>query len=64
MFFMETDKEEDNIFIVNVVGNTSKTINIPDEFCKFCNIEQGDLIKLKLLCIIKVQTKKENINYV
>ena len=56
---MESDNgEENNIFIVNVVGTTSRTINIPDEFCKFCNIEQGDLIKLKLLCVKKTNKKK------
>jgi len=47
---VKEEKFDDNIiFIVKVVGTSSKTINIPDEVCKFCNINQGDLIKLKLL---------------
>ena len=45
----EDYNENDDIFIVKVGGATSKTIHIPDEVCKFCNIERGDLIKLKLL---------------
>ena len=38
--------EDDNIFIVKVTGNTSKTITIPDTVCEFCDIDFGDLIKL------------------
>lgn len=41
--------ENTNIFIVKVGGTKSKTINIPDAVCEFCDIHQGDLIKLKLL---------------
>lgn len=39
----------ENIFIVRVGGSGSKTINIPEEVCEFCGINQGDLIKLKLI---------------
>lgn len=45
----EEKYEGNNIFIVKVVGTSSKTINIPDDVCNFCNIKRGDLIKLKLL---------------
>jgi|WetSurMetagenome_2_1015567.scaffolds.fasta_scaffold1627172_2 hypothetical protein len=54
-----TQKEEDNIFIVEVCGSSSKTINIPDEVCKFCNITHGDLIKLKILDKKANQSKKK-----
>ena len=47
---IESDNtDEDNIFIVKVIGTSSKTINIPDEVCKFCDIDHGDIIKLKLI---------------
>jgi hypothetical protein len=42
-------KDKDDIFIVKVTGNSSKTINIPDAVCEFCGINNGDLIKLKLI---------------
>jgi len=44
--------ECDDIFIVEVNKSSSgstKIISIPQEVCKFCDINEGDLIKLKLL---------------
>ena len=51
-------KEKDDIFIVKVTGTNSRTINIPDAVCDFCNIFSGDIIKLKIL-EIKSETKKK-----
>jgi len=46
------DKDCDDIFIVEVnkssTGST-KMISIPQEVCRFCDINEGDLVKLKLL---------------
>ena len=47
---IETDLNGNNIFIVKVRGKeNSKTIQIPDSMCEFCDIKLGDLIKLKIL---------------
>ena len=40
-------KENDDIFIVKVTGTNSRTINIPDAVCEFCDVNSGDIIKLK-----------------
>lgn len=47
----KSENDEENIFIVEVNEGTSgsKTISIPAQFCKFCDIQAGDLIKLKLI---------------
>lgn len=50
---------DDNVFIVKVTGSSSKTINIPNEVCEFCNVNNGDLIKLKLLDVKKGDKKKK-----
>ena len=52
-------KEKDDIFIVKVTGTHSRTINIPDAVCDFCDIDTGDIIKLKIL-EIKSNKKKKN----
>ena len=56
----ETEKKkevDDNIIIVKVTGNTSKTITIPDTICDFCDIDFGDIIKLKIQEIKKAKKK-------
>ena len=46
----ETDLSRKNIFIVKVRGKeNSKTVQIPDSVCEFCNINLGDLIKLEII---------------
>ena len=46
----ETDLNRKNIFIVKVRGKeNSKTVQIPDSVCEFCNINLGDLIKLEII---------------
>ena len=52
-------KEKDDIFIVKVTGTNSRTINIPDAVCEFCDINSGDIVKLKIL-EIKSEKKKKN----
>jgi len=51
-------KEKEGDFIVKVTGNTSKTITIPDAVCEFCDIDFGDLIKLKITEIKSGKKKK------
>jgi len=47
---VETDLNRKNIFIVKVRGKeNSKTVQIPDSVCEFCNINLGDLIKLEII---------------
>jgi DNA-binding Xre family transcriptional regulator len=41
-------KGDDDIIIVKVTGNTSKTITIPDTVCEFLDIDFGDILKLKI----------------
>lgn len=54
----ETDLNRKNIFIVKVRGKeNSKTVQIPDSVCEFCDINLGDLIKLEI--IEKKPSKKE-----
>lgn len=54
----ETDLNRKNIFIVKVRGKeNSKTVQIPDSVCEFCDINIGDLIKLEIL--EKKPSKKE-----
>ncbi len=54
----ETDLNRKNIFIVKVRGKeNSKTVQIPDSVCEFCDINIGDLIKLEIL--EKKSSKKE-----
>jgi len=52
--------EKNDIFIAKVkkTSSSTKTISIPIEFCEFCEIDDGDLIKLKLL-EKKSKTKKK-----
>ncbi len=55
---VETDLNRNNIFIVKVRGKeNSKTVQIPDSVCEFCDINLGDLIKLEI--IEKKPSKKE-----
>lgn len=55
---VETDLNRKNIFIVKVRGKeNSKTVQIPDSVCEFCDINIGDLIKLEIL--EKKSSKKE-----
>jgi hypothetical protein len=58
MIESHSDNNDDNIFIVKVIGTSSKTINIPDEVCKFCEIEHGDIIKLKLIAKKRLTKQK------
>jgi len=52
------DLDRDDIFIAKVRGKeNSKTIQIPDSICEFCNINLGDLIKLNII-EIKRSNKK------
>jgi len=53
-----TEDRDDNIFIAKVIGSSSKQISIPDEVCKFCDVEKEDLVKFKILQI-KKGTKNE-----
>lgn len=56
---IETDLNRENIFIVKVRGKeNSKTIQIPDAVCEFCNINLGDLIKLEVIEIKPSKKKK------
>jgi hypothetical protein len=54
----DTHRNDDDIFIVKVIGTSSKTINIPDEFCKYCDISHGDIVKLKLVGKKSLKEKK------
>jgi len=45
-------RDSDNIFIVGITGKSTKAINIPEAVCKFCNLKNGDLIKLKILEVL------------
>ena len=49
----------DDIFIVKVTGTHSRTINIPDAVCDFCDVDTGDIIKLKILEIKPKKKKNE-----
>lgn len=51
--------EKSDIFIARVVGASSKSVNIPDEVCRFCGIEHEDLIKLQIVEIKKTGIKKK-----
>jgi len=51
--------EKSDIFIARVVGASSKSVNIPDEVCRFCSIEHEDLIKLQIVEIKKTGIKKK-----
>jgi len=54
------DGDSNDIFVAEVKGTsgTTKTISIPVEFCKFCDIQDSDMIKLKLLEKKRIQKKK------
>jgi len=55
----EADLNRKNIFIVKVRGKeNSKTVQIPDSVCEFCNINLGDLIKLEIL---EIKTSKKEV---
>lgn len=55
---VEMDLNRKNIFIVKVRGKeNSKTVQIPDSVCEFCDINIGELIKLEIL--EKKSSKKE-----
>jgi len=46
----KADLNGDNIFISKVRGKeNSKTIQIPESICEFCEINLGDLIKLNII---------------
>jgi len=49
----------DDIVIVKVTGNTSKTITIPDTVCEFLDIDFGDILKLKIQDKRKGKKKKK-----
>ena len=53
-----SDKSGDDIIIVKVTGNTSKTITIPDTVCEFLDIDFGDILKLKIQDKRKGKKKK------
>ncbi|MBS3145373.1 hypothetical protein J4414_01055 [Candidatus Woesearchaeota archaeon] len=54
----KTDLNSSDIFISKVRGKeNSKTIQIPDSVCDFCDIELGDLIKLG---IVEIKHFKKN----
>ncbi len=54
----KTEVNIDNIFISKVRGKeNSKTIQIPDSICEFCDVNLGDLIKLNII-EIKTLNKK------
>ena len=56
---IETDLSRKNIFIVKVRGKeNSKTVQIPDSLCEFCDINLGDLIKLEIL---EIKTSKKEV---
>jgi hypothetical protein len=52
-------REKDDIFIVEVTGTSSKTINIPKAVCEFCNLNDGDIIKIKVLEIMSKEDGKK-----
>ncbi len=55
----ETDLNKTNIFIVKVRGKeNSKTVQIPNSLCEFCDINLGDLIKLE---IIEIKPSKKEV---
>lgn len=55
---MDKTDSNRNIFIVKIRGKeNSKTIQIPDSICEFCDIKLGDLIKLE---IIEIKTPNKN----
>ena len=52
-------REKDDIFIVEVTGNASKTINIPKAVCEFCSLSDGDIIKIKVLEVLSKEEGKK-----
>jgi hypothetical protein len=52
-------REKDDIFIVEVTGTASKTINIPKVVCEFCGLRDGDIIKIKVLEILSKEEGKK-----
>jgi hypothetical protein len=45
--------EENVVFIAETTGTTTKLTKIPKEVCQFCDIEKGDLVQFKILCVKK-----------
>jgi len=46
----KVDSNKGDIFISKVRGKeNSKTIQIPESICEFCNVSLGDLIKLNII---------------
>lgn len=53
-------RDKDDIFIVEVTGTTTKTINVPKAVCEFCDLNEGDIVKIKFLEIMCKKDKKKN----
>ena len=55
----KTDLNRSDIFIAKVRGKeNSKTVQIPNSVCEFCNINIEDLIKLEIIEIKSLDKKR------